>query len=830
MKAINRYEVKKQTPASKRNKNAQKRSKLSLLLSFAMLVLIILPALSITYNTPYVRAESTDEEQEPAEIISDSYDIIYAETEESFEQEDTGDICDNVTDFITTGSADSFESLAEAICRAPNNGDELIIEIANSFDLSSDIIIPVDSNVTLVSNGSHTLTTQGNYRHFSVNGKLTLSDGIILTSHDSFQNGGGVKIRRKGVFIMYGGTIRGNNETLGGGVYIYAGTFIMKGGEISGNTGMNYGGGVYNDGTFIMEGGEIKNNIAFNGGGGVLSKDVFTMEGGKINSNRADWGGGIHNNGLTKINGGEISENSAIDGGGVCVDWDGTLTIQGGTIIDNTAALGGGVCIDWGTLEMKDGKISSNNAGLGGGVYIDRWGKATIERGIISNNEAVGFLEPEAICNCCKDEVCSFDNDEYVCVTCREEASRCNCTFGSGGGVFTKKYESLFIGENAVFRGNTAVTAYGRDPALNSIYKTNVNATTWTSPFTQGFNNYDINVLGPSLYNVTFADWNDTVLKSELVPSGNNATPPTNPSRNGYEFTGWFGDYSKVTENRTITAQYSPVSPLLPPEKTEPPLEEILMPETTEPPLEELPLPTTPHPEIQPSPETPVPDSNPVVTTPIVTTPPPATEAATPVLTPPPVNIAEEEPVIMVTQMLTDSGGDSDEGEAVYRSVTQQENTFTVNREAQISTELTEQTSESTDSALCISIGGKDVLLFAPIGTASWALANLVIAAIGVILALLISIHMIAHKRGENKKAYDFNNLLRDENNADSYKLTSLSTAIIFCNAGVFLFIITQDMKNIMSLTNSWTPLHLIIFAVTLVNLIIVEKRLKIRN
>jgi len=184
----------------------------------------------------------------------------------------------------------------------------------------------------------------------------------------------------------------------------------------------------------------------------------------------------------------------------------------------------------------------------------------------------------------------------------------------------------------------------------------------------------------------------------------------------------------------------------------------------------------------------------------------------------------------MVTQMLTDSSGNSDDEETIYQPATQQGNTFTVNRDAQISTEPTEQSSESTDSALCITIGGKDILLFAPIGTASWALLNLVLAATGVIFATLISIRIIAYKKAENKQEYDFNNLLRDENNEDHYKLTILSTAVIFCIAGVLLFLITQDLKNVMVLTNSWTPVHLAILTGAGINVIMVGKSLKMSN
>lgn len=57
-------------------------------------------------------------------------------------------------------------------------------------------------------------------------------------------------------------------------------------------------------------------------------------------------------------------------------------------------------------------------------------------------------------------------------------------------------------------------------------------------------------------YNVTFKDYDGTVLKTETVEEGTSATAPDNPARDGYIFTGWDKYFSYVTSNLTVTAQY----------------------------------------------------------------------------------------------------------------------------------------------------------------------------------------------------------------------------------------------------------------------------------
>ena len=58
---------------------------------------------------------------------------------------------------------------------------------------------------------------------------------------------------------------------------------------------------------------------------------------------------------------------------------------------------------------------------------------------------------------------------------------------------------------------------------------------------------------------VTFVDGQGKILKAEAVTDGQAATAPADPTREGYNFVGWDKDFSKVTEDLTVTAKWKKI-------------------------------------------------------------------------------------------------------------------------------------------------------------------------------------------------------------------------------------------------------------------------------
>jgi len=81
-------------------------------------------------------------------------------------------------------------------------------------------------------------------------------------------------------------------------------------------------------------------------------------------------------------------------------------------------------------------------------------------------------------------------------------------------------------------------------------------------------------------YKVKFVNWNGYPIRTETIVEGTNAVEPKVPEREGYVFTGWDEDITKINADMTVTAQFDLIVTTPPTEPSAPELT-IEVPNTT---------------------------------------------------------------------------------------------------------------------------------------------------------------------------------------------------------------------------------------------------------
>ncbi|MCH5156746.1 MAG: hypothetical protein J1G02_02585 [Clostridiales bacterium] len=241
-------------------------------------------------------------------------------------------------------------SLAEEGGELTGSQEGTTYYLTDDVTLVNDIVI--NGRVELCLNG-HALTGTGTGSVVTVNANANFvlydcdeNSNVGAITGGKAESGGGVQVKRNGIFTMNGGKISGNISTgdyhSGGGGVAVNGEFTMNGGVISGNES-NEGGGVYvGIGTFVMNGGVICQNTSTDGGGvfnalylyygmyGPIDYDcgTFEMNDGSIENNIANDGAGVYNWGVFTVSGGSVIGNVATGKGGGVYNYE-YLTYQG---------------------------------------------------------------------------------------------------------------------------------------------------------------------------------------------------------------------------------------------------------------------------------------------------------------------------------------------------------------------------------------------------------------------------------------------------------------------------------------------------------------------
>lgn len=120
-------------------------------------------------------------------------------------------------------------------------------------------------------------------------------------------------------------------------------------------------------------------------------------------------------------------------------------------------------------------------------------------------------------------------------------------------------YTVRFLDWNGSVLKSQTVTQGGSATPPSNPTRSGYRFTGWQGSYTNITQDTDITAQYIKTYTVTFKDWDNSTIKSETVDTGGSATPPSNPSRTGFRFTGWSGSYTNVTSDVTITAQYEAI-------------------------------------------------------------------------------------------------------------------------------------------------------------------------------------------------------------------------------------------------------------------------------
>ena len=503
----------------------------------------------------------------------------------------------------------------------------------------------------------------------------------------------------------------------------------------------------------------------------VSSKGTLCMTAGSmVFGNEAINGGGVYidEHAAFTMEGGDVSGNKAQNGAGVYIGDHSDFTMTGGTVNGNDAgSSGGGVYIgDHSNFTMTEGTVYGNKAGAsGGGVYIGDHSDFRMPGGAVGGNAAQNGGGVY------------IANHSTMTITSGEISDN-EAAFGGGIWINPNDYSSLFIDSSAVFSGNSAIYDCDRMPAYNSIYASYIKKAdgTWSNSLLQGYNNYDIYHMAPESSVVTVMNSYSATTGAGSYAPGASVTIYAG-SRSGYSFSGWVVESGGVTLANTkdatttftmpgrgvvVSGTWKKKAPP-PPPRSDPPAAPPSDPPKTEPPPE-----------------------------PLAEEPLPSAEQAavfTPLESPP--EKPKPDPPQKPSPVSTPAGGNGDAGASAPPRV---ESFMSARSAANI-----EAMASITDAGIPkVSIGGLDIALSGgALNHMVWSLVNLILGILGLAAALVSVVIAFKRKKIDTNKAW-------------------LAMAVVMGFLGAAVFLLTEDMRNLMVFIDNWTIVNVIVFCVEL--------------
>ena len=393
--------------------------------------------------------------------------------------------------------------------------------------------------------------------------------------------GGGVYVETGASFVLAGGTIyacgvqSGANSAYGGGIYAEGGSVTMTGGAIrSCAVSADYsasGGAIYaKAGSVTMSGGVISGCSAMYGGGISASEGTVRITGGRIeNCKASEHGGGLYIGGHAdqiSVLDAAISGCEAKNGGGVALMGFAELELgENARITGCTATNGAAVYMDLGsthTVNHPGCFLYANGGRVEGTVYV-----GTNKIGT-KNNYVVSVKATNAIDHTDGKPTTVFTDNVSCEGDIRGGIFHGSVTVTDSNGDMGTAWEK-FCGNisGGSFYGPVRTEGYVSGGTYYGGLTMEKNAKLSGQPMNTGADiNDKTNIPNPNGTPVTVTYAYGALggtYATQIVQTDEKAIEPDVPSRQGYQFTGWYLDDTKydfnaaVTGDMTLTARWT---------------------------------------------------------------------------------------------------------------------------------------------------------------------------------------------------------------------------------------------------------------------------------
>ncbi len=123
--------------------------------------------------------------------------------------------------------------------------------------------------------------------------------------------------------------------------------------------------------------------------------------------------------------------------------------------------------------------------------------------------------------------------------------------------TYVKVWIVTFVDHEGATIGTAQIIDDGKDAtAPADPTRDGYRFTGWEGVYTAVASDVTVTAQYIEVFTVTFVDHDDSILKTETVDKGNDATAPEDPAREGYKFIGWDTTFTNVQAAITVTAKY----------------------------------------------------------------------------------------------------------------------------------------------------------------------------------------------------------------------------------------------------------------------------------